>query len=54
MKDTLNMLVDTGMFDEKEGKKLLQELRDAHYLVGDNLSMTGVLEADKAEKEFKQ
>ena len=54
MKDILSMLVDTGMFDLKEGKKLLQELRNAHYLVGDNLSMTGVIEADKAEKEFKQ
>ena len=54
MKDILEMLVDTGMFDLKEGKKLLQELRDAHYVVGDNLSMTGIIEADKADKEFKQ
>jgi hypothetical protein len=54
MKNILSMLVDTGMFDLKEGKKVLSELRDANYVVGENLSMTGVIEADKAEKEFKQ
>ena len=54
MKDTLITLVNTGMFDMKEAKQVLAELRDAKYIVGDNLSMTGVMEADKAEKEFKQ
>jgi len=54
MKETLVSLVNTGMFDMKEAKQVLAELRDAKYIVGDNLSMTGVLEADKAEKEFKQ
>ena len=54
MKDTLISLVNTGMFDMKEAKQVLKELRDAKYIVGDNLSMTGVMEADKAEKEFKQ
>jgi len=54
MQDTLITLVNTGMFDMKEAKQVLDELRDAKYIVGDNLSMTGVIEADKAEKEFKQ
>jgi len=54
MKDTLITLVNTGMFEMKEAKHVLAELRDAKYIVGDNLSMTGVIEADKAEKEFKQ
>jgi len=54
MQDTLITLVNTGMFDMKEAKQVLAELRDAKYIVGDNLSMTGVIEADKAEKEFKQ
>jgi len=54
MKDTLITLVNTGMFDMKEAKQVLAELRDAKYIVGDNLSMTGVIEAAKAEKEFKQ
>ena len=52
--DVLKMLVETGMFDLKEGKQVLQELKDDKYIVGENLSMTGVIEADKAEKEFKQ
>jgi len=56
MKDTLESLVNTGMFENgmKEAKKTLEELRDANYIVGDNLSMMGVMEANKAEKEFKQ
>ena len=54
LKDILTMLVETGMFDKKEGKKTLQELIDANYIVGENLSMTGVMVANEAEKEFKQ
>ncbi len=54
MKDTLISLVNTGMFEMKEAKQVLKELRDDKYIVGDNLSMTGVIEADRAEKEFKQ
>ena len=54
MNETLISLVNTGMFDMKEAKQVLTELRDAKYIVGDNLSMTGVIEAGKAEKEFKQ
>jgi len=54
MDETLVSLVNTGMFDMKEAKEVLDELRDAKYIVGDNLSMTGVIQADKAEKEFKQ
>ena len=54
MQETLVSLVNTGMFDMKEAKQVLKELRDAKYIVGNNLSMTGVIEADKAEKEFKQ
>jgi len=54
MKETLISLVNAGMFDMKEAKQVLAELRDTNYIVGDNLSMTGVIQADKAEKEFKQ
>lgn len=54
MKETLISLVNTGMFDMAEAKKVLKELREDKYIIGDNLSMTGVIEADKAEKEFKQ
>jgi len=52
--EVLKMLAETGMFEIKEGREVLKELRDSNYIVGENLSMTGVMEADKAEKEFKQ
>jgi len=54
LEDVLAMLVETGMFDQKEGKAHLEALRKANYIVGENLSMTGIIEADKAEREFKQ
>lgn len=54
MNETLQTLVNTGMFDMKEAKQVLKELRDAQYIVDNNLTMTGVIEADKADKEFKQ
>ena len=56
MKETLESLVNTGMFENgmKEAKQILSELRDSNYIVGDNLSMMGVMVANEAEKEFKQ
>ncbi len=53
MDTTLHSLVNTGMFNINEGRQVLKELREEKYLVGDNLSMMGVLEAEKAEQEFK-
>jgi hypothetical protein len=56
MKDTLESLVNTGMFEGgmKEAKQTLEELRESKHVVGDNLSMMGVMVANDAEKEFKQ
>jgi hypothetical protein len=56
MKDTLESLVNTGMFENgmKEAKQILEELRDSKHIVGDNLSMVGVMIANDAEREFKQ
>ena len=56
MKDTLESLVNTGMFEAgmKEAKQTLEELRASTHIVGDNLSMLGVMVASNAEKEFKQ
>jgi hypothetical protein len=56
MKDTLESLVNTGMFENgmKEANKTLEELRDSNHIVGDNLSMVGVMVANEAEREFKQ
>ena len=56
MKDTLESLVNTGMFEGgmKEATQTLEELRSSTHIVGDNLSMLGVMVASQAEKEFKQ
>jgi len=54
MEETMNSLVNTGMFDMSEAKKVLEELRAENYIVGDNLSMTGVVVANQAEQEFKR
>ncbi len=54
--DVMDSLINTGMFEggKAEAQKVLDELRESKYIVGDNLSMTGVIEANKAEQEFKQ
>jgi len=56
MNDTLESLVNTGMFESgmKEAQQTLEELRASAHIVGDNLSMLGVMVASRAEKEFKQ
>ena len=56
MKDTLESLVNTGMFENgmKEARQTLLELRESNHIVGDNLSMLGVMVANQAEQEFKR
>jgi hypothetical protein len=51
--ETLLALVNTGMFDKKEGKRVLQELKDEQYIVNEELSMKGMILAKEAEMEFK-
>jgi len=53
LNETLLSLVNTGMFDKKKGKKVLQELKDEQYIVNDELSMKGMILAKEAEQEFK-
>ncbi len=45
-------LVNTGMFDKKEGRKVMKELIDEQYIVNEELSMKGVIIAKNAEIEF--
>lgn len=46
-------LVNTGMFDLKEGEKILEELKEAQYIVNDQLTIKGIAVATEAEAEFK-
>jgi len=52
--DIQKMLVDTGMFDMKECKKVFKMLKDEQYISNDTLTMKGVMEAKLAEEMFKQ
>ena len=52
--DIQKMLVETGMFEMKECKKVFKMLNDEQYLSNDTLTMKGVMEAKLAEEMFKQ
>jgi len=55
LKDIQTMLVETGMFDMKECKKVFKMLKEEQYISEDaGLTMKGVMEAKLAEKMFKQ
>jgi len=51
--DVTKSLVNTGMFDLKEGKKILKELKEDQYIVNDQLTVKGIAVATEAEAEFK-
>ena len=51
--DAISMLAGTGMFSVQEGKLIYMELKDEGYIVEGSLSVKGVLEAQKALREFK-
>ena len=50
---TWYVLVNAGMFDLQEGRKTLKELKEAHYIANDQLTVKGIAVAMEAEAEFK-
>ncbi len=52
--DVLDMLVDTGMYDKPQAKRVLDDLREQGYVVGDSLSFIGVNAAKEADEFFKK
>ena len=52
--DVQKMLVETGMFEMKECKKVFKMLNGEQYISNDSLTMKGVMEAKLAEEMFKQ
>ncbi len=52
--DIRKMLVDTGMFDMKECKRVFKNLEDDQYISNGSLTIKGILEAKEAERMFKQ
>lgn len=53
LNDVLLQLVNNRLFTIKEGKKRLKELKAKEFIIDGKLSVTGQLEAKKAEDEFK-
>ncbi len=54
LSDVQKMLVETGMFEMKECKKVFKMLKEEQYISNDTLTMKGVMEAKAAEEMFKQ
>jgi polyhydroxyalkanoate synthesis regulator phasin len=50
---TLKTLVNTGMFNIDEGKRILDDLIKEHYIIDNSLSMKGVILAQEAQREFQ-
>ncbi len=54
LEDVMEILIDTGMYEKAEAKKVFAQLRASGHIVGEGLSFIGVDAAKKAEQEFKQ
>ena len=53
LKDVVLSLANTGMFTPKEGKRIRKELEAEGYIHEGELTVKGMLEAKKAESEFR-
>jgi len=54
LEDILKKLVNSGAFlNLKEAKSSLKLLKDKKYIVGNSISMVGILEAKRVEEKFK-
>jgi hypothetical protein len=53
LNDLVLALANTGMFTPKEGKKIRKALEAEGYLKDESLTVKGMIEAKKAEAEFK-
>ena len=51
--DIVLILSDNGLFSQKDGKKLLKELRDEEYIKDGNLTLKALAEAQIIENDFK-
>lgn len=53
LQDVVLKLEQSRVFTLKEGKKLLKGLKNDGFIVENNLTIKGALEAKAIEKEFK-
>ena len=55
LKEVQIMLIETGMFNKKECKKIFSMLKEEQYISSDeSLTMKGIMEAKLAQEMFKQ
>jgi len=53
LKDVVLSLANTGMFTPKEGKRIRKELEAEGYIHDGELTVKGMIEAKRAEEEFR-
>jgi len=49
----IEMMINAGLFDMKNGKKSLKDLKKLNYVLDDGLTMLGIQKAKEVELEFK-
>jgi len=53
LQEVIEMMINAGLFDMKNGKKCLKELKKLNLVIDDSLSMLGIQKAKEVELEFK-
>jgi hypothetical protein len=53
IKDITEIMINTELFTQKDGKKILKQLIKEEYIANDQLTFKGVTLAKKVEREFK-
>jgi len=53
IQDVMDMMINAGLFDMKNGKKALKDLKKLNYVMDDSLTMIGISKAKEVELEFK-
>jgi len=53
IKDIINMMINAGLFDMKNGKKSVKDLKKLDYIIDEELTMLGITKAKEVELEFK-
>lgn len=51
--EVILMLVESGVFNPKEGKAYLKKLKKEGYILAGELSLVGIEKAKEIEQEFK-
>ena len=53
IKDSMNSMINSGVFDKKEGKQCIKNLKELKFITDDGITMMGIELAKVIESEFK-